>query len=1655
MKRIPQQKRTIKIRNLGAVVKRFTAGFAACVTLLAGPARADTTITGTTTVTTPATWTTTAGSVTINNGATLQFQPTAQGTYPFANNLILAGSAGTINLGFKANDTIYTWNGSVTSTATGAQTLAITTGQSSNGDREEVTFSSGIPNGTAGNALSLQVTFNTQSGSYSFVNLAGPNTFTGPITLIKGSNVTNGYLTIGGRGIGNNSNQYAVTPGSGTLNGGNYAGAITLGTSTILSYASTATQTLSGVISGSGALQTSGTGMLTLSGVNSYSGNTTINSGGKLTLDPTGGLKFVVTDAATNNKITGAGTATINGTFTVDTTAVTVTSGTWTLVNTTTKSFGASFGLTNGVTSFTGPVSNVYTLVNGGQTWTFNTTTGVLSLSSQAIITAFGITGSAGTINQVAKTIALTVPYGTNLATLAPTFTLTSGTCNQTSGSAPSPTFAASNPVHYIVTGSVVSDYAVTVSVTPASSNKDILTFGLPGNAGVINGTNIMLTVPVSPGVTSLAPTYTVSQFATGSPLSGTALNFTSPQTYRITAQDGTFKDYLVTVQTYQAWTYSGSLFILTTPDGANIATGTAETDFPLLVRLNASNFTFSQAASDGKDIRFSTAAGLSLPYQIEQWDSVAGQAAVWVKIPSIAANARQEIKMYWGKSDAVSESDGTKVFNSANGFASVLHMNETVTDTVGNTTPANSGTTVTAGMIGKGRNFTSGNGITAGLSITTFPTGTNPPFSSEVWIRSSVSPTNIMGWGIEQGQGKVVMQFASPPHINMDCYFGGGNVTGASTLSTTQWVHLAHTYQGGSAKVYVNGVLDGTGPGGGMAIPTPARFYVGGWYGFNYVGDMDEVRISSVTRSANWIKMEYENQKPLQTMVGSLVQSGSDFSASPSSVTMNEGATTNLTGNAGGAQKVYWIYKKNGVETVLATDQLTYTVTAGRSTGGQSFDIVFRAVFPAGPQDIVIPVTVNEFIPDPVFTLTGPSTWDGRQTITITPDISNIASLPQGFANLTYSWSVAGVAVTKTINAGTPTKPGTLTLTRSQGSGPMTVTLVLDNGGAPVSNSMTIAVQEPATDAWVQRTPGATEKAVNNQFYARDPNTNKGTIYYNGTGTGATPVFLKVYATPDGGTETQYGTTLRQTPLPTAYAYAFAVPIDAGKIIYRLEFGTTSGGIDSVTATVTNLVCGDAYILQGQSNAVSTDSLPGDTTNSTWIRTYGQTTATWGNAVRNGSDFWIGYWGYDLADYLQTNRNMPICIINGAVGGTRIDQHQANPADHTVAGSSFSIYANLLNRVIGAKLTYGIRGIFWHQGENNSGAAAPTGDYDYKSYQQYFVDLAAAWKQDYPNIQRYIIYQVMPSPCSMGPKGDQLRDVQRMLPSMFSKMHILNTLGVAGYIGCHFSAAGYQNFADRTAPLVNQDFYGIVPGMSVTAPILQRAYYTNSARTEIALQFDQNMSWSSFSTANYWLDKVGSKVTSGSAAGNIVKLQLSSAGTATSTLDYLEDAHWSYTESTSSLLYGANGIPALTFADVAIAPSSPYLAWAANSAQGLTGGLNDGPLDDPDHDGISNLLEFALGGAPMVASRDRLPVSSPSGGNLVFEYDRSAASRPPDTTQIVEYSTNLKDWTPVTIPLSTSGSVAITPGATSDHVTVTVPVSGNNTFARLRVITN
>jgi hypothetical protein len=89
-------------------------------------------------------------------------------------------------------------------------------------------------------------------------------------------------------------------------------------------------------------------------------------------------------------------------------------------------------------------------------------------------------------------------------------------------------------------------------SFTTTSTSKDFLTYGanVSGSNATIDtvARTVLWTVPFGTSLTSLAPAYTVSAQATGSPASGATLNFSTPRTYTLTGQDGSTKVYTVTV---------------------------------------------------------------------------------------------------------------------------------------------------------------------------------------------------------------------------------------------------------------------------------------------------------------------------------------------------------------------------------------------------------------------------------------------------------------------------------------------------------------------------------------------------------------------------------------------------------------------------------------------------------------------------------------------------------------------------------------------------------------------------------------------------------------------------------------------------------------------------------------------------------------------------------------------------------------------------------------------------------------------------------------------------------------------------------------------------------------------------------------------------
>jgi subtilisin family serine protease len=222
----------------------------------------------------------------------------------------------------------------------------------------------------------------------------------------------------------------------------------------------------------------------------------------------------------------------------------------------------------SGFDSSTPVTGQVLTITFGGKTTTY-TVNIVAAPSSAKAITSFVIGSSTGTIDEATHTIAVTVPFGTDVTALVATFTTTGssvavGATPQVSGATVND---FSSPVTYTVTAadSSTQDYIVTVTIAAPSSAKAITSFVIGSSTGTIDETahTIAVVVPYGTDITALAPTIVVSDKATVNPASGVAQDFTSPVTYTVTAEDNTTQDYTVTV-------------IVATP--SNVATVTSAT---------------------------------------------------------------------------------------------------------------------------------------------------------------------------------------------------------------------------------------------------------------------------------------------------------------------------------------------------------------------------------------------------------------------------------------------------------------------------------------------------------------------------------------------------------------------------------------------------------------------------------------------------------------------------------------------------------------------------------------------------------------------------------------------------------------------------------------------------------------------------------------------------------------------------------------------------------------------------------------------------------------------------------------------------------------------------------------------------------------------
>ncbi|MGO9037841.1 MAG: DUF2341 domain-containing protein [Steroidobacteraceae bacterium] len=310
-------------------------------------------------------------------------------------------------------------------------------------------------------------------------------------------------------------------------------------------------------------------------------------------------------------------------------------------------------------------------------------------------------------------------------------------------------------------------------------------------------------------------------------------------------------------------WKYRKEIGFDLSPAGADIA-GTPQ-NVPVLVRLSLANFSyFNDTKPDGSDFRLLAGDDkTSLKFHFEKYDAQNQMALLWVNVPQITGGSKSEkIYAYYGNPDAPSAADVPGTYDSSQVL--VLSFGDgtgTPSDlTAYRNDPSSSTVALTpASLIGAGAKFSGKETINvpATSSLRLMP---NQGLTASAWVR------------IEQAQQSVVLALtdgAKELSVGLDgakfvarAAFGGDPVTVTQTADFTlsQWHHVAVTAAAGKLTLFVDGLAVGSAP---VALEELGGiFTIGSAGGGRFLsGDVDEVEVSKIARSADWIKAAARSQ--------------------------------------------------------------------------------------------------------------------------------------------------------------------------------------------------------------------------------------------------------------------------------------------------------------------------------------------------------------------------------------------------------------------------------------------------------------------------------------------------------------------------------------------------------------------------------------------------------------------------------------------------------------------------------------------------------------------------------------------------------------------------------------------------------------------------
>lgn len=356
------------------------------------------------------------------------------------------------------------------------------------------------------------------------------------------------------------------------------------------------------------------------------------------------------------------------------------------------------------------------------------------------------------------------------------------------------------------------------------------------------------------------------------------------------------------------------------TVDNTRVSGAGTLTNFPVLISFTDPDIaTISNGGRttsvNGYDIAFTHSDGSTqLDHELESYNASTGQILAWVRFPSLSGSSDTDFFIYFGNSSQTTDQSSTTTWD--NSYQAVLHMDALTDATSNGNNGSNNGTSSTGGKIGNARDFTASNDdfISIADDATLDITGT---ITISAWINIdnyNTTPDLVTKGDYNESygtwlRGDNTFRFADD---------GTTRVTSSSTLADGATGYITFTNTGSETAVYINGANKTTGSGANFSNNNDPLYISTSAYPLD--GWVDEVRISNVARSDDWILTEYNNQDnpgtfyseveenpvlsavegtPLNTVAGgAAVLVTSSISISTPFADSLESATIQITGN-------------------------------------------------------------------------------------------------------------------------------------------------------------------------------------------------------------------------------------------------------------------------------------------------------------------------------------------------------------------------------------------------------------------------------------------------------------------------------------------------------------------------------------------------------------------------------------------------------------------------------------------------------------------------------------------------------------------------------------------------------------------------------------